>query len=91
MDTGSAVVLYQIGLLHLAASQPVEAEKAFQDAARKDPRRTDPHIELGRIYEQRGDKALALEEFRQALRLDPTSPAALQAVEGLAAASASGS
>ena len=88
-DTGNALVLYQIGLLHLAASQLDEAETAFQDAARRDPRRSDPHVELGRMYEQRGDKALALEEFRQALQLDPTSPAALQAVEALAAAGAS--
>jgi spermidine synthase len=91
MDTGNALVLYQVGLLHLAASQLDQAEKAFQDAARKDPRRSDPHIELGRMYAQRGEKAMALEAFRRALRLDPTSPVALEAVEGLAAASASGS
>jgi cytochrome c-type biogenesis protein CcmH/NrfG len=80
-----------MGLLHLAAKQMTDAEKAFQTAALKDPVRATPYLELGRLYEQRGEKARALEAFRHALRLDPMSTTAMIAADDLSASLEGGS
>jgi Tfp pilus assembly protein PilF len=55
-------------------------------AALEDPSNPDPQIELGRLYNLRGEKIKALEVFRRALRLDPLNASTLRAVEELSAA-----
>lgn len=42
------------------------------------PRSADEHIQVGRLFVQAGDQERALQQFEQALRLNPNDPAALQ-------------
>lgn len=42
------------------------------------PRSADEHTQVGRLFVQAGDQERALQQFEQALRLNPSDPAALQ-------------
>jgi len=83
-DPENGFLQYQIGLTHVAARRFDDAATAFQAAALRDPMKPEPHLELGKVYALQGEKAKALEAYRQALRLDPSNVTAFRAVEELA-------
>jgi spermidine synthase len=82
-DPENGFLQYQIGLTHVAARRFDDAATAFQAAALRDPMKPEPHLELGKVYALQGEKAKALEAYRQALRLDPSNVTAFRGVEEL--------
>ena len=56
-------------------------EKAKQ-AKRNEPRHF-PYLNLGRIYLEKGDQMKALDEYIQALDIDPENKVALKAIAGM--------
>src|SRR4029077_10805435 len=54
-----------------------EADAAYRRAFQLAPHAASPHVSLGVSYVQRGKTALALEQFQQALAIDPRNLAAL--------------
>lgn len=72
-----------IGVYLMQKGQPADAvpwlERAKQ-AKRYEPRHF-PYLNLGRIYLARGDKMRALDEFAQALQIQPDDPMALAALQ----------
>ncbi|GFE61353.1 redoxin domain-containing protein [Geobacter sp. AOG2] len=74
----SALRFYNMGRNTLKSGRMAEtAEMWFKKAIEADPNFVLPHISLGRFYVQRGDKALAGEQFREALAKEPTHVIAL--------------
>ena len=59
------------GERYLAAGRRGEARRAFEEAAREHPKSARPHIYLGRMARDDGDRVRALEELTTAVRLEP--------------------
>jgi tetratricopeptide (TPR) repeat protein len=55
----------------LAAGRRGEARRAFEDAARENPKAAAPHIYLGRMAREDGDLPRATEELTMAVQLEP--------------------
>ena len=72
-----------IGVYLMQKGRPADAvpwlERA-KAAKRYEPRHF-PYLNLGRIYLARGDKMRALDEFAQALQIQPDDPMALAALQ----------
>jgi O-antigen ligase len=63
---------------YLLERQPAEVEavkRAYEDALALDPRSVTVHIEYAEALEKLGDRELALDQYRFALRLDDALPA----------------
>ena len=58
-----------LGWAHRLAGQLDEAEKVLQSVISMDAESARAFFELGRVYEQKGQKDQALEAYRQALKL----------------------
>jgi len=72
-----------IGVYLMQKGQPAEAVPWLERAKlakRYEPRHF-PYLNLGRIYLARGDKMRALDEFAQALQIQPDDPLALAALQ----------
>lgn len=61
----------------LAAGKPAEALTAFAEAARLDPKQSEPHLRAAILLEKQKTYDAAEREFRQAAALDPHSSEAL--------------
>jgi tetratricopeptide (TPR) repeat protein len=61
-----------IGVALYRAHQIAEARQQLEQLVRDDPDSAQAHYQLGMIHWTDGDKAVALESFHQARRLDPT-------------------
>jgi tetratricopeptide (TPR) repeat protein len=59
----------------LEASQPEEAITAYHQAAILQPKDAEPHLAAGILLEKDGKTSAAVEEYKQALALDPSSDA----------------
>jgi len=55
----------------LSAGRRGEAQRAFEDAARENPKAAGPHIYLGRMARENGDYNRALQELTTAVNLEP--------------------
>jgi len=65
-----------LSLAHvLEAARPEEALAAYRQAATLQPKDAEPHLAAGALLEKQNKFADALEEYKQALALDPTSDA----------------
>jgi tetratricopeptide (TPR) repeat protein len=74
----SALRFYNMGKNTLKSGRMAEsAEMWFKKSAEADPNFVLPHISLGRFYLQRGDKALAGAQFKEALAKEPNNVIAL--------------
>lgn len=51
-----------------------EAMVALRKAARAKPAYVDPHYNLGKVHEKRGDLAAACDAYRRAVAIDPDNP-----------------
>lgn len=69
--TGSSVTAE--GAAHLEGGRRGEARRAFEDAARENPRAAGPHIYLGRMAREDGDANSAGEHLRRAIELEPNN------------------
>ena len=72
-----------IGVYLMQKGQPADAVPWLERAKlakRYEPRHF-PYLNLGRIYLARGDKMRALDEFAQALQIQPDDPMALAALQ----------
>jgi tetratricopeptide (TPR) repeat protein len=61
-----------------ASGRRVEARDMFQAVARRSPRLAEPHIYLGRMAREDGDRATALRELETAVTLEPRNATALR-------------
>jgi Tfp pilus assembly protein PilF/peroxiredoxin len=74
----NALRFYDMGKTALKAKSLARtAEMWFQKAVEADPAFVLPHLSLGRIFQKRGEPALAKQEFRAALAEEPANPIAL--------------
>jgi tetratricopeptide (TPR) repeat protein len=74
----SALRLYNMGKNTLKSGRMADsAEMWFKKAIEADQQFVLPHISLGKMYLQRGDRALAETEFKTALAKEPTQVIAL--------------
>jgi len=73
-----ALRLYNMGKNTLKSGRMADtAETWFKKAIEADDKFVLPHISLGKFYLQRGDKALAAAQFKEALAKEPTHVIAL--------------
>ncbi|HXE95555.1 MAG TPA: redoxin domain-containing protein [Dongiaceae bacterium] len=73
-----ALRLYNMGINTLKSGRMADsAEMWFKKAAEADTRFVLPHISLGKFYLQRGEKAQAAAQFKEALAKEPTHVIAL--------------
>ena len=71
-DTLSAEAAFYLARL-LAAADPAEAERLYQDSISLNPQAASAHFELALLLRERRDLAGALAEFETAYRLEPDS------------------
>jgi tetratricopeptide (TPR) repeat protein/peroxiredoxin len=74
----SALRFYNMGKNTQRSGRMAESvEMWFKKAIEADPNFILPHISLGRFYQQRGDKALAGAQYKEALAIEPNQVIAL--------------
>jgi tetratricopeptide (TPR) repeat protein len=61
-----------------AAGRRTEARDKFLGVARRSPKLAEPHIYLGRMAREEGDRATAIRELQTAVRLEPNNGAAMR-------------
>lgn len=61
-----------------AAGRRIEARDKFAAIARRAPKLAEPHVYLGRMAREDGDRATAIRELEQAVRIDPNNATALR-------------
>lgn len=61
-----------------AAGRRIEAREKFTAVAQRQPKLAEPHIYLGRMAREDGDRATALRELETAIRLEPNNGTALR-------------
>jgi len=60
-----------LGELYSSAGKPYDAQIAFEEAIRRDPKKAKPHFNLGVVLVNRGRPSEAIEHFRVAVALEP--------------------
>lgn len=61
-----------------AAGRRTEARDKFLSVARRSPKLAEPHIYLGRMAREEGDRATAIRELQTAVRLEPNNGTAMR-------------
>ena len=57
-------------ILYLLKKQDNEALEAFKKTLKLNPEDSDAHFQLGKIYQEKGEKAKSIAEFKKYLALD---------------------
>ena len=70
-------VYFQLGLAFHESDMPDSAEHYYKRAIEASPELSKAHVNLGVLYDTRGDASLALSEFQIALAIDPDDILAL--------------
>ncbi len=70
----NALYLNLLGVAQTELGRYEEAMAALRKAARVKPAYVEPHYNLGKVHEKRGDLAAACESYRRAMALDPDNP-----------------
>ncbi len=81
---GRAQALYEIGRLYALKKAPDKAIEHLIQSSNLDPTRYDTHFVLGRLLEEQDRPAEALNAYRRALELRPSSQEALDAMKRVA-------
>ena len=76
-----AQALYEISRLYALKKAPDKAIEHLIQSSNLDPTRYDTHFALGRLLEEQNRPAEALNSYRRALELRPSSPEALDAMQ----------
>jgi tetratricopeptide (TPR) repeat protein len=71
LDPGSLAVQHRYAVALRKAGRLDEAQQRYLDLIQREPRWAPPWLELGALFEERGDLAQALERYQEGLRLDP--------------------
>lgn len=74
---------YGLGDLHVKRGDYKAAAKALENAILVEPTASDSRVLLGQVYEKLDRKGDALEQYREALRYWPSSPAANEGIKRL--------
>ncbi|HLM97835.1 MAG TPA: tetratricopeptide repeat protein [Bryobacteraceae bacterium] len=82
----TAHVYSQIGMIYGKQKKNAEAMAALQIALQLDPSFVMTYVYLGGVYQNGGDLADAIDEFKHALALDPKNEAALESLRNAEAA-----
>ena len=61
---------YKQGITYLLKKQDNEAIEAFKKTLKLNPEDSDAHFQLGKIYQEKGEKAKSIAEFKKYLALD---------------------
>ena len=69
-EPDNPLILYNMGVSYSRMEEPERAVRAFTLAIRANPRMVAPHYHLGRIYLDRGDRKLALDQYEILQDLD---------------------
>lgn len=72
-----------LGTLYLKLGQDDNAEHAFRAALASNKYDSECHVGMGVVYEHRGNKAMAEQEYKLGLAKQPNSPAALAGIARL--------
>jgi tetratricopeptide (TPR) repeat protein len=75
---GSAQLHYLEGLALIGWGHTDEAVPDLQESIRLDSKLIEPHLTLANLYDQTAQRVLAEEQWKQALKIDPHSEAALE-------------
>ncbi len=71
-----------MGWATLASNNTTEAEKYLKEAQKRDPNLDAVYLNLGMLYEQKGDKNLAASEYKKAIKISgPNSSVGIMAQE----------
>jgi tetratricopeptide (TPR) repeat protein len=81
-DPQSAQLNYLVGLALIGEGKASEAVAALQDSIRLQPDAIKPHLILAHVFDKQEDHDKAIEQWRQALDIDPNS---IPALEGMSA------
>ena len=57
-----------MGMAHAMKGEPDKALEYFQGALKLNPKPEKVHYEMGKVYEKKGDLALAVESYKLALK-----------------------
>ena len=79
-DPASTAILVHAGTVHLMANRPDRARESFEQALALNPSLARAHSSLGAIAADRGDRALAMAHWREAVAIDPAEYRTLLAV-----------
>lgn len=72
VSPGNAAALYNKGYIDLVyLADYDDAIQWFTQAVKADPRYADAYYNRGRCYEKKGNKAAAIQDFQNALRIEP--------------------
>lgn len=78
-----AVTHYYLGLSYAALGDFAEAERAYREALRRDPKNNIAWSELGDLYRKLNRWEEAVEAYRQALQIKPDLGAAHYGLEAV--------
>ncbi|HOO56711.1 MAG TPA: tetratricopeptide repeat protein [bacterium] len=76
LDPSNTSIMIGIGQCHMALNNPEEAAKVLERVVSLAPQFADSHYQLGRAYNELGMKDRALNEFKEALNINPRYVAA---------------
>lgn len=83
MDAAYADAANGLGVVLVLRKRPVEAIPFFQQALTRDPALHEARLNLGIAYQESGDRAKAVETYRQILRSAPPASRERQAAQAL--------
>jgi len=82
----TAHVYSQIGMIYGKQKKNVEAMEALQQAVKLDPSFVMTYVYMGGVYQNGGDLADAIAQFRHALAIDPKNETAIESLRAAEAA-----
>jgi len=71
LDPGNLAIDHRLAVALRKAGRLDEAQQRYLDVIQREPRWAAPQLELGALFEERGDLVHALERYQEGLRLDP--------------------
>lgn len=77
-DSRNAPAWVAMGVLEYENNNLFEAADAFGRALRLEPRRVEPHYNMGLVYETAGKYSQAVESYEKALELAPDEPTVME-------------
>jgi SAM-dependent methyltransferase len=83
MSAAPVELMIRFGRLLIESTQYAEAYRVLQRATLLDPQNVDAHIAMGRLYEARGQRQLAIQSYSTVAALSPQDSDTLQRLSAL--------